>query len=223
MGDYVPRSDADKVHWVGDFAAWMNQYGTNFGFSQQEVQTFYTLAGLANSTYDAHLVAQLQARSARSAKDAGIGDAIAMARDFAQRLQHAPGMTDAQREAAGIPVADPTKTPQSPDDILAILAPLLLLDFSVRRQVTIHWGPNPGNEHENGKPEGVFACQIQYAVDTLPEDDTGWMLVGQDTESPIVHKTNFTAARKVFYRACYLDRKLRPGPFGDVSECTVSV
>lgn len=84
-------------------------------------------------------------------------------------------------------------------------------------------GPNPGNEHRNAKPHGVMGCELQYAKDQLPAEQTGWISLGLDTASPMLHHVTETTLPTFFYRARYVDKRLNYGNFGDPVECTVSV
>ena len=126
--------------------------------------------------------------------------------------------------------------------------PLLLLDFHLRHQVSIHWGPNPGNERQNAKPRGILGCELQYARGGLPADESGWTSLGLDTDSPMLHHIDSgnsgtgtsmleegdrpalvpplgqsPFSTTYVYRARYVDKMLHYGNFGDPVECTVSV
>jgi len=81
-------------------------------------------------------------------------------------------------------------------------------------------GPNPGNEHRNAKPHGVMGCEIQYVQGEPPQQETGWISLGLDTASPMLHHVTETTPPTFYYRARYVDKKLN---FGDPVECTVSV
>ena len=100
-----------------------------------------------------------------------------------------------------------------------------ILDFSKLEagQVTIHWGQNPSNEGRNGKPAGVLACRLYYALGGIPANPSAWVELCSDTESPHLHELHNAAPQTVAYRAQYIDKKLQGGPFGDPVVCTVSV
>ncbi len=223
MSDYIPTTDADKILWLLEFSSWLSANGAAHGFTPEEITAYADEAANAQTSLQAHLNAQENARSATITKNETIGTAVATARDYAQKLQHDLSMTDAERAAAGISVPDTEKTPTSPDAVAELEPPLLQLDFSIRHQVTVHWGPNPGNEHRNAKPAGVMGCEIQYAQGALPEQETGWISLGLDTDSPILHHIPNPDPATFIYRARYVDKKLHYGNFGDPVECTVSV
>jgi len=223
MADYIPRHEAQKIRWLIHFSVWLVVNGTSHGFTFDEVCGLYSTAFQAKLAADNNAALQAAARAATAHKNAVLWGTVAVARDYVQMLQHDLTMTDAERAAAGITVPDAIKTATSPERISRIVPPLLLLDFSIRRQVTIHWGPNPGNEHQNARPHGVMGCEIQYAVGGVPADESGWTSLGLDTESPMIHDVTETTPTTYIYRARYVSKNLEYGHFGDPAECTVSV
>ena len=136
-------------------------------------------------------------------------------------------MTDADRAAAGLTVPDVTPTTAmsggAAGDVAAIPPPVIILDFSLRRQVTVHWGTNPANEHQNARPAKTIGCQVQAARGGIPTDEALWIPLEIDNESPLVHTVNETAPTTYAYRARYVGRNLKFGTFCDPAVCTVSV
>ena len=255
MPDYIPSKETDKLVWLFAFGNWLTEDGGVHALAHgitvdQAVDYYLAVVQTSQAIMDA-TEKQALARAATAHKHAAIGQAVATARDYAQKLQHDPTMTDADRAAAGITVPDATQTAASADAVAALEPPLLLLDFHLRHQVTIHWGPNPGNEHQNAKPHGVMGCEIQYARGALPQEESGWTSLGLDTDSPLLHhiesgtsgtgngvphpietggkqgqtrtRASFGSVPVFLYRARYVDKKLRYGNFGDPVECTVNV
>ena len=226
MPDYIPHSDADKILWLNNFAGWLTANGSLRGFYPEEIVAMNTLAANASTSWANHNAQQAAAHTATVAKNMNIAAAIELARQDAMRLQSNPHVTDADRAAAGITVRDETPSEGgggAGGDILTIAPPLLLLDFSIRRQVTVHWGPNPSNEHENARPAIALGCQIQAARGGIPADESLWVPLDIDTDSPYVHVVTETTPTTYAYRARYVNRKLKYGPFGDPAVCTVSV
>ena len=223
MADYIPKDDAGRILWLDNFRTWLTAYGATHGFTPAEIAAFVTASGAASFAVTNNQTAQALARSTTAAKNTAIAAAIALARDDAQRIQTYPTTTDAERAAAGITVPDTTGTATPGEKIMTIPPPLMLLDFSVRRQVTVHWGPNPSNERENGRPDGTIGCQVQTARGGIPAAETAWTPLDIDTESPIIHAIADTAPTTFAYRARYVGKNLKFGPFGDPAVCTVSV
>ena len=121
------------------------------------------------------------------------------------------------------------------DDIRTMDPPSIRLDFSKRLQVIIHWGPNPHDERRNGRPQGTIGCEIQFHRGGIPaklnspdlpislEHEVGWVTLDIDTESPFIHTVHEDEPTTYAYRACYISKDLKRGPFGNPTVCTVSV
>lgn len=225
MADYIPDKDADKVVWMQRFAAWVTANGSLRGIYSEEITALNTQVGQAATGLSDHQAQQAAAKAATANKNMLMDAAEDGCRSIAQRLQANPHMSDADRAAAGLTIPDETPGEGgggAGGDILTIAPPLLLPDFSVRRQVTVHWGPNPGNERRNGRPAGTLGCQIQAARGGIPADESQWVALDIDTESPFIHVVPETTPTTYAYRARYVSKKLKYGPFGDPVVCTVS-
>jgi len=227
VADYIPSKEPAKILWMWNLMVWLVSDGAAnalaHGFAAKEACTFYFAVFQAKLAADNNVSKQAAARAATAAKNTALATAIAMARDNAQRLQNDPTMTNADRAAAGLSVHDAIPTSTARDEVMTIPPPLLRLRFNIRRQVTVHWGPNPSDESHNGRPAGTIGCQIQYARGGIPTDETQWIALDVDTDSPILHVVDETTPTTYAYRARYVGKNLKFGPFGDPSVCTVSV
>lgn len=223
MSDYIPNSDADKLAWMKQFGVWLTLHGASFGLTPQQITDYNLLVTTAETKFAGHNAAKDAAQAARSAKDAGIANAEADARDLAQILQHNPSMTDEDRLAAGLTAPDTQPTPTSEDFMEVMLPPLLRLIFNIRRRVTIHWGTNPDNERLNKRPAGTIGCEIQYCIGGIPTEETAWINLGLDPESPMTHHVNNETPVTVAYRARYVGKNLKYSTYCAPIECSVSV
>ena len=223
MADYIPSGERAKLVWLYRFAVWFGSYGVSYGFTLNEV------CALVSTVLQARLVAASAAekevayRAGVVAKREAVAAAIARSRDFVRRLQALPAMTDAVRAEAGITVPDTTKTAESPDAVEELTPPEVVLDWSKRQRVTIHFGLNPHDENHNGKPEGMIGAQIQFHRGGLPEHEADWQILDIDSASPYVHVIHEDAPISYAYRACWVDTRRNKGPYGDPAVCTVSV
>jgi len=223
MPGYIPSSDAEKLIWLANFNTWTGAKGVTHGLSPADVAQLDTETGNSNIAYADYTTARDAAQGATANKNAVLGQAIALARDLAQRIQHDPNTTDQDRADAGLTVPDHTPTPHDADAVLAITPPIVHLDFSIRQQVTIHWGPNPQDERNNGKPAGVMGAEIQYHKGGVPAEEDDWRPLDTDTDSPYVHTITESTPTTYAYRARYIDKKLKHGAHGDPAVCTVTV
>lgn len=223
MADYIPSTDEEKIMWLNQFTTWLNANGAAHGFNSVDMNAMLTATTAATTAFTDHENAKAAARAATAEKNDKLGAAIALARDNAQRIQTYPTTTDAARAEAGLTIPDTTPTAEAEDKILTIPAPLILLDFSVRRQVTIHWGPNPSNEQRNARPAGTIGCQIEYALGGIPTDENEWRILETDPESPCIHSVHEASPTTIAYRARYVAKNLKLGPYGDPVVCTVTM
>jgi hypothetical protein len=219
----IPRGEAGRIAWMSNFAAFLSAHGAAYGFGSAEIAAFTASVADAAAAFGNHAAQQAAARAATTAKNSALAAAMELSRSHGQRLQHLPNVTNEARAAAGLKIPDTTPTAPPADLIRTIPPPLLLLDFSVRRQVTVHWGPNPANERENGRPAGVGGCQIQAARGGIPQDEAGWTELATTTRSPHIHAVRETTPTTYAYRVRYIGTNYAPGPFGDPAVCTINV
>jgi len=223
MADYIPSGEVARIGWLVRFSGWFDQHGTDYGFTNSEVSTLVHQVDHTESFVRESGDKEASYRAAVLAKREGIAAAITRSRDFVRCLQAQPSMTDAVRAEAGITVPDATKTAVSSQAIEEITPPDVVLDWSKHQRVTIHFGLNPHNENQNAKPSGVHAAQIQYHRGGLPEHEADWQTLDIDTASPYTHIVHEDEPTTYAYRVCWVDKKLKKGPYGDPVVCTVSV
>jgi len=223
MRDYIPRNEANRVEWLKSFSKWLGVNGAGQGFTNAEIAEFEAIVAEADAAVFDNRRVQDAAKASTNAKNKKLNTAALRARKNAQRLQHLPTMTNPARGAAGLTIPDTILTPTPMDLIYSILPPLLLLDFSIRHQVVIHWGPNPANEHMNARPVGTKGCEIQYCRGGIPTEESDWRMLELDTESPLIHAIHDTIPTTYAYRARYVGKKLKFGPLSAPVTCTVSV
>jgi len=220
---YIPDDDVGKLMWFKSFDLWLQAHGAGHGISPAQIVELSARAADFNTAMVAHERAQAAAKAATAEKNGARTAIVTLGRKYVRVLQADLSMTDAERAAAGLTVPDRIPTPTDPEAISAIKPPLLLLDFRIRHQVTIHWGPNPGNERRNARPVGTYGCEIQFARGGVPADASGWTALKLDRKSPFTHHIEDTKPTTYIYRARYIGIDLEYGPFGAHATCTVSV
>jgi len=223
MADYIPKDEAGQIAWLQHFAGWMDAHGLSHSFSAADIAELNAEVSTADTAYNTNVDAQAAARAAIVTKKRAIASAIRLARTDVKKLQADTTITDADRADASITVPDRIKTPTSPDAVNELDSPEVLLDWSKRLQITVHWGLNPHNEHENARPAGTIGVQIQYHRGGLPEHESDWVILGNDGESPYIHVIHEDTPTTYAYRACWIGKRLNQGPYGAPKVCTVSV
>jgi len=216
-GYYIPKTDAEFDEWLRNFSANIGVIGTALGLPAAKVTAAVNAYPAWQVLYVAHQTAQDAARSAAEDKDAGRDVAKDTVREVVGMAQKNRDLTDGQRETLRITVPDKELTPIPPDYVLNLAPPNLILDWRQRGQATVHFGVNPANEKLNAKPEHIAAARISYRIESGP-----WIFVADDTNSPYLHNLAITEPQNVEYRAQWIDKKQRVGPYSETAKCTVS-
>lgn len=215
--NYMPRDDARFDEWGQNFSVQLPAVATAIGGIPPALVTAVT-TGYADwdVAYDAHQVAHNAAQAATEVKDQYKVTLATAIRVIAQLLQKHPSLTNEQREILGLTVPDLIRTPSSPDYVVSLAPPILLLE-SKRGLVVVHFGVNPSNEKLNAKPDAIDGANIWYRVESGP-----WTFVALDTNSPYNHNFAITEPQNVEYRAQWSDKKGRVGIFSETAKCAVS-
>jgi len=221
--DYIPSDDKGRLGWLANLDAYLVAHGLARGFSAGEIAAFTAQNGIFSGDFVASETAKAAARAAVQTKNTSLRATIKLARSYVMRLQAFPATTDADRAAARVTVPDRTPTQPDPDYMNAIPPPLLLLLFGQRGQVTGRWGPNPGDENHNGRPERVIGCEIQVARGGIPTDPSVWTALQISPQSPFVFVMPDTVPTTYAFRARYVGKNLKFGVFCDPVVCTISV
>ena len=215
--DYIPVSDAEFDVWLRNLGQKLPAIATAIGIPQALVNELLSAIADWNTAYKSHQKIHNEARGATENKNGKRAVAKSVARLLVGVLQTNPGLTDGQREIVRITVPDRKPTPLSPDYVIGVPPPTLILDWSMRGQVIIHFGMNPKNEHENAKPENIAGAKLWHRV-----GEGEWQWLADDTNSPYTHKLDANEPMRVAYRGQWFDKKMRVGPLGNPVRATVS-
>jgi len=222
MPDYIPAPDAEFEEWFAGFLAYCVAHKVELGLSDADILEIQVSKTTWSVAYSQHLAAQNAAQGATETKEEKRDAGEAVIRKFVKIIQARPGVSDANREGLGVTVRDTTLTPLSEDIVRTTPAPTLKPDWSHRGQVIVHFGPNPGDERNNGLPPGIKGAKLWYYFGTGPADAAAWVWLADDTHSPYLHIVPTGTALTVTYRAQYFDRRMRLGPMGDPVTVTIT-
>jgi hypothetical protein len=221
--DFIPRQDDSFKAWFDTFTDYAQAHAVALGLSPAQIAELVAKRDAWDAGFGRHIEARNAAMGATAEKDRLRKEAEQMIRFCSGYIQRRRETTNDQRVSLGLRIPDRKPTPLSPDAVRLISPPSLVLDWSKRGQVTIHFGPNPSDEHRNGLPEGVKGVRLWWAP-ADPEKDLDhldWEWLADDTHSPYLHVHRVPGT--VFYRAQYLDRKLRLGPLGGPVSASVTL
>jgi len=216
---YLPRDTLSLDAWLANFVAYVVLNQVLLGLTVQEVSDIVAALTEWQLKLAAHQAAELAAASAVDDKDTAKADILALVHPMVAKLQATASVTDGMREAMAITVRDGTLTTLSPDYVAQLTAPIVLLNAANRGQMSVAFGSNPANEHENAKPKYIRGAEIYFAQNGIPGSDPEagpWEYAGQDTNSPYVHYGPMATSGTIAYRARWIDRLGRPGSFGEI-------
>lgn len=213
MADYIPAEINAFVAWLHNFAVEIQIYGPTLDATVTETNQFMQDTGRFTGEVVDVETARNAYRAAVATRDDDRHDAIEpRLRQFVQRIQHAPGMTDAIRRDLGITVPDDTPTPESGGAIEDVGPPLLVVDIGQPKRATIKFGKNPLNGRENALPPGMRGCRIWYYQGSgPPPQESDWQFLDDDNRSPYTHVTMNAEPLTITYRVAYVDRHNRVG------------
>lgn len=225
--DFVPGSDANLDLWMQNFVERLSAQGALFGFSVAEISALEDARIEFNGAFIQSRTASNSAKAATAAKRDRRKAALLLVRPYARRLHAHPSMTDETRGTFGLSLRDApisgTRDNPTPDAV-----PLLALNFGVRGQITVHFGPNPNNENRNPLADGAIGAVIQ-AIALNPaapvsnlEGLTDWVWLDNATASPYVHRLEPTSSRLMAYRVAYVYRRGRRGPWSAAAQAAAT-
>ncbi|MFH0887686.1 MAG: hypothetical protein V1871_00560 [Planctomycetota bacterium] len=225
--DYIPRVDAEFDEWSRNFSAQIGAIAASLGVDPGLIAAVTDTDAPWKASYVADQSARQAAKSASATKNKLRAVRIDAIRTLVGMIQKNPGLTDAQRSILGITVPDRNPTPLSPEYVANLAPPLLLLDWSQRGEVLIHFGVNPSNEKRNAKPPKIAGAKIWYRIKTgLTAEASAkagsWTFLTDNTNSPYTHIFSITEPTSVEYRAQWLDKQMRTGAFSQTAKCVVS-
>lgn len=222
MANFIPRKDSLYDTWLANFTNFVTTTGPSLGLTPEQIAEMEAANLAWRATYDNNLSTHQTARMATQTKDMERQDSEFIARQLARIISANPDLNNTQREAAGLTLPEATAVSSSPELIDTIAAPLVVLDFSQRSKMIIHYGHNPMNERHNALPLGMKGCKIWYCLGGIPASDADWRFVVDHVRSPYIHNLTIETSTMVAYRVQYFDRKYRLSSFSIPQEAMVT-
>lgn len=227
MGDRpYPRKKAEYVAWVIPFNNEMQTNGPAYGVPASLLADLGAETPVVITDFTDEEVAVNAAHAATAKTNGSIATNQGTVSAIIKIVKAAGIATNANMEAAGITPDDATPSTPGPSAIEGMNPPLLLVGMGARGMLKVHWGPNPGNEQQNGQPDGVHGAQIHFFVgDAPPTMESQWQPIpggGNSPSSPYDHTfPGISAPQRVWYRARYMDTRMRPGTWSGIEDGTV--
>ena len=158
MADFIPNRDAECLAWMHANSTYVSANAVALGVGTTRATAYLDAVGVFDNAVSDQQTALAAARAATDSKDASRVDAEALAREVAAIIQSNPAVTDAQRNAAGLPVHDESRTPVPPPTAV----PVFKVDTGERWKHTIRIGFGEGASR--AKPDGVHGYEVYSNV-----------------------------------------------------------
>lgn len=218
MADYLPGPDADYQAWVSNFVTYANANLAALGLVAADMTPVTTNQTLFNTNFAGHIAAKAAAQAAKQNKDESRSGLTAAIRPLVRRLQASSVVSDAEKAALGITVA------QEPGPIgPPTTAPICSIQCGARLQHTLNF-VDETTPTRRAKPAGVLGVEIWNKVgETPPVGESELRFVAVDTNAPFV--LNFPSAdggKTAYYWLRWVSPTGERGPWGEQSQATIA-
>lgn len=222
MADYLPNSDSSLGTWMDTFFAYLEPNVAKFGLVLADVTPAKDKQGTYDFDLNAHVAAQSAARTATAAKDISrtiVEDDI---RALVNRIQAAPGTTDADREALGITVRGASGFAEA-DLNPADDRPLATIDISSRLKHVFKVQNQTSTGVKSGRPAGTLGAEIWRTVGPTPATEDDLSLVGIATRSQYVIEYPFEdGGKQAHYMLRWVTSKGETGSWSETESATIA-
>ena len=216
--DYIPRGDADFNAWQANFVTYANANLADLGLVLPDLISIMSAQGAWTPSLTAHVAAQANAQAACATKNANRTVLETSIRALVRRLQASPSVSDAEREALGITVADSAATAAA----IPATRPICQVDARQRLQHTIEFA-DEGTPTRKAKPAGVMGAEIWVLIGpTPPVDPSELTFLAVDTRTP--YTTDFDGAdggKQAHYMLRWVNTRGETGPWSETATATI--
>lgn len=209
--DSVPRTDSDFHIWQASLVEYSEQNMILWGIPMENITELKSKK--TNWDVDYTKASNKQNRTAAdvTAKDDSRYDYEKTLRPFmAQWLSNNGKVTDSDRTRMGLTIKSTTRTAVPKPTT----CPIGTIDFSVRRQHTIHFS-DEASTRSKAKPAGVHGCEIYMKMDgEAPKDVSEMTYLTTDTATPyLITFDGNKAGKTVYYWLRWVNSRSECGPW----------
>ena len=218
MPDWMPSQDSDFNGFANTFVTYGAANATALGLTTAQTGALNAALTAWLASYPAYLAGD-QAQQGRTAtKKTDRGTLEGVLRQIGGELQKRESVTDAQRQAIGLPVHDTTKTP-----VAAITTkPLLKIETDQRLRHTIRF-TDEATPTSRAKPKGAIGLELWMKRGGAAPTGIGECEpLGLITNSPDVEEFEpADGGKTIHYLARWQTTRGDKGPFSATASATV--
>ena len=209
--DLVPRTDGDFHIWQASLVDYTEQNLVTWGIAADDFSAVKSKQSTWDVSYTKASNKQNRTSADVTAKDDSRYDYEKTIRPFiAQWLSSNGKVTDSDRTRMGLTIKSTTRTAVP----RPTTCPIGTIDFSVRRQHTIHFS-DEASSRSKAKPAGVHGCEIYMKIDgEAPKDVTEMTYLTTDTATPyLITFDGNKAGKTVYYWLRWVNSRSEFGPW----------
>lgn len=163
--DYIPQKLANKILWLGNLTAVMEVDFADYGVSDALQTDLQAANTAAQNAYAVSTDPATRTPVAIATTNSAVAAAVVIARQI-NSLAQVSTATSSQLVAAGLPVRDTTRSPQTP------ITDSVELEFvSAIPQVMSLQARNPATPTSKAKPKNTGGIQLAIAIGTTAAVD----------------------------------------------------
>jgi hypothetical protein len=217
--DIFPDADPDFHVFMLSKVPYIVANAVALGLAPAQSGGLNSLYSVWATAYPAHNTAQSAAQSATAAKETARESLELAFREAVGIIQKHPGVTNAQRQSAGVPVHDVIRTPTA----AIATRPVLMVNTAQRLQHTIKWA-DEATPTSRARPAGALGLELFCKVGgPAPVSTEGCEALGLITNSPNVEDFDAAQANQtVYYVARWVNKRGARGPLSVVVNATIT-
>jgi hypothetical protein len=218
MADYIPGPDAEFQAWQNNFVTYANANLAALGLVAGDMTPVTAAQTTWSTAFPAHVTAVAAARAAKQAKDDSRRVYIAVIRPLVRRLQASSVVTDAEKAALGITVAETPSPIGAPTT-----APICTIECGMRLQQTLRF-VDSATPTRKAKPHGAIGVEIWNKVGTTPPaNESELRFVAVDTNAPYVINFDVSDGGKTNYVWMrWVSPTGERGPWSEQAQATIA-
>ena len=223
MPDYLPSRDNDFNAWATNFSTYVAAHTGELPIDSQQAAAITAEVNGFRTNLNSHTAARDASMAACEVKDEKRVSAEAVIRNIVRQFQASPDVTDAQRQAMGIPVHSGERTLAATP---AMTQPYGVVDTSKRQRHLIKYRDTASSE-SRARPEYASGCEIWCAITAAatpaPADETAYRNLGVNSASPFtVQYTMAEGGKNAHYLLRWVTKDGEKGPWSETLTATIT-
>jgi len=220
--EYLPLADQDLRAWLANFVTYAAANTAGLGIVAGDVTPISTAQTDFDAKLDAHITALAAARASTQAKGLSTRTVKTAIRALVKKLQASTTVTDAQRQALGITVADDGRTPVA----APTTRPVVSVSSNQRLRHDVRFA-DEATPTRRGKPAGVRGAEVWVKIvpagTAPPIAQSEMTFLDVATSSPFnAEFAGENAGKTAWYWLRWVNTRGEKGPWSEPGSATIA-